>query len=33
VRLTRVEPHHPTLEELYFAVRNERRAVGIETPL
>lgn len=33
VRLTRVEPHHPTLEELYFAVRRERRAVGVETPL
>jgi ABC-2 type transport system ATP-binding protein len=25
VRLTRVEPHEPTLEELYFAVREERR--------
>ena len=25
VRLTRVDPHEPTLEELYFAVRNERR--------
>jgi ABC-2 type transport system ATP-binding protein len=33
VRLTRVEPHHPTLEELYFAVRRERRASGIDTPL
>jgi ABC-2 type transport system ATP-binding protein len=33
VRLTRVEPHQPTLEELYFAVRRERRADGIETPL
>jgi ABC-type multidrug transport system ATPase subunit len=33
VRLTRVEPHHPTLEELYFAVRRERRSEGIETPL
>ncbi len=33
VRLTRVEPHHPTLEELYFAVRRERRAMGVETPL
>jgi ABC-type multidrug transport system ATPase subunit len=33
VRLTRVEPHHPTLEELYFAVRGERRRSGIETPL
>jgi ABC-2 type transport system ATP-binding protein len=25
VRVTRVEPHEPTLEELYFAVREERR--------
>jgi ABC-2 type transport system ATP-binding protein len=25
VRVTRVEPHQPTLEELYFAVREERR--------
>ena len=25
VRLLRVDPHEPTLEELYFAVRNERR--------
>ncbi|MGI9601401.1 MAG: ABC transporter ATP-binding protein [Acidimicrobiales bacterium] len=25
VRLTRVEPHEPSLEDLYFAVRNERR--------
>jgi ABC-2 type transport system ATP-binding protein len=25
VRLTRVDPHEPTLEELYFAVRAERR--------
>jgi len=25
VRLTRVEPHEPTLEDLYFAVRAERR--------
>ena len=33
VRLTRVEPHHPSLEELYFAVRKERRASGIESPL
>jgi ABC-type multidrug transport system ATPase subunit len=33
VRLTRVEPHHPTLEELYFAVRQERRSQGIEAPL
>ncbi len=33
VRLTRVEPHHPTLEELYFAVRRERRSLGVSTPL
>lgn len=33
VRLTRVEPHHPTLEELYFAVRAERRASGVDSPL
>ena len=26
VRLTRVDPHEPTLEELYFAVRHERRS-------
>lgn len=26
VRVTRVEPHEPTLEELYFAVREERRS-------
>jgi ABC-2 type transport system ATP-binding protein len=25
VRLTRVEPHIPTLEDLYFAVRNKQR--------
>jgi ABC-2 type transport system ATP-binding protein len=25
VRVTRVDPHEPTLEELYFAVRSERR--------
>ncbi|WP_208027790.1 ABC transporter ATP-binding protein [Rhabdothermincola sediminis] len=32
VRLTRVEPHQPTLEDLYFAVRAERRAqaVGVQ---
>lgn len=29
VRLTRVEPHRPTLEDLYFAVRSERRAQGV----
>jgi ABC-2 type transport system ATP-binding protein len=33
VRLTRVEPHKPTLEELYFAVRRERRSAGVQTPL
>lgn len=33
VRLTRVEPHHPTLEELYFAVRRQRRAEGVEDQL
>jgi ABC-2 type transport system ATP-binding protein len=33
VRLTRVEPHHPTLEELYFAVRRQRRDQGVETSL
>ena len=33
VRLTRVEPHQPSLEELYFAVRRERRAQGVEAPL
>jgi ABC-2 type transport system ATP-binding protein len=26
VRLTRVDPHHPSLEDLYFAIRRERRA-------
>jgi ABC-2 type transport system ATP-binding protein len=31
-RLTRVEPHLPTLEELYFAVREERRRVLAEQP-
>jgi ABC-2 type transport system ATP-binding protein len=30
VRMTRVEPHLPTLEELYFAVREERRRVLAE---
>jgi len=30
VRLTRVDPHQPTLEELYFAVRKERRDLGVE---
>ena len=33
VRLTRVDPHQPTLEELYFAVRKERRELGVEAPL
>jgi len=27
VRVTRVEPHSPTLEDLYFAVRRERRQI------
>jgi ABC-2 type transport system ATP-binding protein len=31
VRLTRVDPHQPTLEELYFAVRRERRDMFEET--
>jgi ABC-2 type transport system ATP-binding protein len=29
VRLTRVEPHTPTLEDLYFAVRREARGEGL----
>ena len=33
VRLTRVDPHEPTLEELYFAVRNERRVATAGGPL
>jgi len=33
VRLVRVEPHQPTLEDLYFAVRAERRAQGVEAVL
>ncbi len=33
VRLTRVDPHQPTLEELYFAVRKERRELGVEAGL
>jgi ABC-2 type transport system ATP-binding protein len=33
VRLTKVDPHQPTLEELYFAVRKERRELGVEAPL
>jgi ABC-2 type transport system ATP-binding protein len=33
VRLMRVEPHQPTLEDLYFAVRAERRADGVEPAL
>jgi ABC-2 type transport system ATP-binding protein len=28
VRLTRVEPHNPSLEDLYFAIRKERRGDG-----
>jgi ABC-2 type transport system ATP-binding protein len=28
VRLTRVEPHTPSLEDLYFAIRRERRGDG-----
>jgi ABC-type multidrug transport system ATPase subunit len=31
VRLTRVDPHRPSLEELYFAVRAERRGHAEET--
>jgi ABC-2 type transport system ATP-binding protein len=30
VRLTRVDPHQPSLEDLYFAVRRVRRALGVE---
>jgi len=26
VRITRVDPHNPSLEDLYFAIRRERRA-------
>jgi ABC-2 type transport system ATP-binding protein len=33
VRLMRVEPHQPTLEDLYFAVRAERRSQGVEPAL
>lgn len=29
VRLTRVEPHRPTLEDLYFAVRTEAAGTGL----
>jgi ABC-2 type transport system ATP-binding protein len=29
VRLTRVEPHQPTLEDLYFAVRREQRGTPV----
>jgi ABC-2 type transport system ATP-binding protein len=29
VRLTRVEPHQPTLEDLYFAVRREQRDAAV----
>jgi len=31
VRLTRVEPHQPTLEDLYFAVRRAARGDGLAT--
>ena len=27
VRVTRVDPHEPTLEDLYFAVRGDQRGV------
>ena len=33
VRLTRVEPHVPTLEDLYFAVRRERTELLAGRPL
>jgi ABC-2 type transport system ATP-binding protein len=33
VRLTRVEPHSPSLEDLYFEVRRRRREEGASTPL
>jgi ABC-2 type transport system ATP-binding protein len=33
VRLTRVEPHTPSLEDLYFEVRRRRREEGVSTPL
>ena len=33
VRLRRVEPFTPSLEDLYFEVRRRRRAAGVETPL
>jgi ABC-2 type transport system ATP-binding protein len=33
VRVTRVDPHQPTLEELYFAVRKERREMRTEAGL
>ena len=33
VRITRVEPYTPSLEDLYFEVRRRRRAEGVETPL
>jgi len=31
VRLTRVDPYHPSLEDLYFAIRRERRGVDSTT--
>ena len=36
VRLTRVEPHEPTLEDLYFAVRGAAAGTGVgrdQTPI
>ncbi len=30
VRITRIEPHTPTLEDLYFAVRREARGQGLD---
>jgi ABC-type multidrug transport system ATPase subunit len=33
VRVTRVEPYSPSLEDLYFEVRRRRRAVGVELDL
>jgi len=31
VRLTRVDPHNPSLEDLYFAIRRERRGDAAST--
>jgi ABC-2 type transport system ATP-binding protein len=33
IRLTRVEPHTPSLEDLYFEVRRRRREEGVSTAL